>query len=74
MCSHVLAAAEKMGCLDEAIQSYRRMKHPISYTAARTYGFSKNVVKKPGTASKCKRLAICGVFTFATCDVQTGER
>ena len=54
ICSHILATAEKMGCLKETIQSYRRLKQPISYTAVLTHGLSKNVGKKPGTASKRK--------------------
>ena len=45
MCSHVLATTEKMGCLNESIQAYRRLKQPISYTAALTHGLSKSVGK-----------------------------
>ena len=36
MCFHVLATSEKMGCLNETIQAYRRLKQPISYTATLT--------------------------------------
>ena len=54
VCYHVLATAEKIGCLKETTESYRRLKQPISYTAALTHGFSKNVGKKQGTTSKHK--------------------
>ena len=54
MCSHVLAAAEKMGCLDKTLQAYRKLKQPINYTSALTHGLSKNVGKKPGATSKRK--------------------
>ena len=43
-----------MGCLKETIQAYKRLKQPISYTAALTHGLSKSVEKKPGTTSKRK--------------------
>ena len=46
MCSHVLAVAETMGCLNETVQGYGKLKKPTNYTAALTHGLSKNVGKK----------------------------
>ena len=48
ICSHVLAAAESMGCLSEFLKGYKGSKTHPNLTAAVTHGLSKGVGKKPG--------------------------
>ena len=47
ICSHVLAAAESMGCLEEFLQNYKGSKTFPNFTAVVTHGISKGVGKKP---------------------------
>ena len=48
ICSHVLAAAESMGSLEEFLQNYKGNKTYPNFTAAVTHGTPKGVGKKPG--------------------------
>ena len=54
ICSHVLAAAESMGCLEEFLQHYKGNKTCPNFTAAVTHGIPKGAGKKPGGKAKRK--------------------
>ena len=52
ICSHVLAAAESMGCLGDFLQNYKGHKTFPNFTATVTHGISKGVGKKPGKTKR----------------------
>ena len=56
ICSHVLAAAESMGCLEEFLQNYKGNKTCPNFTAAvtTTHGIPKGAGKKLGGKAKRK--------------------